>query len=153
MYSFATSPTDPQVLYAGTVEAIYKSTDGGESWRTLEGLRGGITIFALLVDPADASRIYAGTTDGFYRSLDGGETWTPRRDGMGEVTITALAGEPGGTVLYAGTEHRGLFRSIDAGEHWRPWGFEDTSVYAIVFDEATGISWAGTEEGVFRWKP
>jgi hypothetical protein len=61
--------------------------------------------------------------------------------------------EPGAGVLYAGTEHWGLLRSTDAGEHWTSWGLEDTSVYAIVIDEDTGVLRVGTEYGVFRWQP
>jgi photosystem II stability/assembly factor-like uncharacterized protein len=153
VYSFAVSPDDPQLLLAGTVEAIYRSTDRGESWRMAEGLREQITTFSLLSDPADSSILYAGTTDGVYRSTDGGQTWTPRRAGMGEITVTTLAAEPGTGALYAGTEHRGLWRSGDGGQLWTAWGLENNSVYALVVDEATGAVWVATDEGVFKGQP
>jgi len=154
VYSFVIDPTNPQVLYAGTVEAIYKSTDGGESWRRLEGTRDGITTFAVVIDRADPLLIYAGTTDGIYKSADGGETWASTREGMGRVTVTSLVLDPTAPgTLYAGTEHQGLFCSADAGEHWVPWGLAGMSIYAIVVDEMEAGIWVGTENGVFRWEP
>jgi photosystem II stability/assembly factor-like uncharacterized protein len=152
VYSFAVSPTDHQMLLAGTVEALYRSADGGESWRAVEGLREEITTFALLFDATDPSIVYAGTTDGVYRSIDEGKTWAARKEGMGEVTVNALATDPDSAAVYAGTEHRGLFRCNDADQIWTAWGLQGTSVYAVVIDQATGILWAATDEGVFRWQ-
>jgi len=154
VYSFCIDPTNPDVLYAGTVEAIYKSTDRGESWQGLQALPSGITAFALVIDPADHLLVYAGTTDGVYKSTDGGETWRAVREGMGYVTVTSLALDPTAPgTLYAGSEHQGLFRSTDRGDHWVPWGLAEMSIYAVVIDETTGRMWLGTEEGVFRSEP
>jgi photosystem II stability/assembly factor-like uncharacterized protein len=93
-------PENPDVLYAATFQrrrhiwgymaggpgsGIYKSTDGGESWRELHGgLPGGdIGKIGLAVTPADPSLVYAtieaGDGDqGFYRSTDKGEGWVKR---------------------------------------------------------------------------
>ena len=93
-------PSNPDVLYAaayqrrrhvwahlagGPESGIFKSTDGGESWRKVEvGLpEGDIGKIGLAVTPADPDLVYAtieadGQDRGFYRSTDKGESWEKR---------------------------------------------------------------------------
>lgn len=88
MGAIAVDPTNPAILYAGTGElssnvdaytgaGIFKSTDGGDSWRAV-GLTNVGAFSRIVVRPDNGSVIYAGATknnDGFYRSDDGGVTW------------------------------------------------------------------------------
>jgi photosystem II stability/assembly factor-like uncharacterized protein len=94
----AMDATNPRILYAAfwqvyrtpwTIEsggpgsAIYKTTDGGDTWKKLseglpEGIRGKMTV---AVSPRTPSRVFAmveaqGDKGGLYRSDDGGEKWT-----------------------------------------------------------------------------
>ena len=149
VHAFAQHPDDPYTLFAGTVEEIYRSDDGGTSWViTNQGMRPGITTFAFAFDKQRPERLYAGTTAGIYRSESKGDQWTLITDETLNVTINALAVHPTQTaVLVAGTEHHGLHLSTDAGEHWSPLGFDGTSVYAVLID-AQGL-WVGTEKGIF----
>jgi len=93
-------PRDPNVLVAaahqrrrhvwtyisgGPESAIYKSTDGGETWRKITtGLPGGdIGRIGLAISPVNPDVLYAiveaaGDTGGFFRSTDRGETWNKR---------------------------------------------------------------------------
>ncbi len=91
----AYDPVDPDVLYAGMWDfrrepdffrsggpgsGIYKSTDGGDSWRRLsEGLPSSdLGRIAIAVAASDPSRVYAmveSKDTGIYRSDDHGETW------------------------------------------------------------------------------
>jgi hypothetical protein len=52
---------------------IFRSSDGGRSWRT-SGLEGQ-AVRALAMAPSDADILVAGTLDGVYRSNDDGKTW------------------------------------------------------------------------------
>ena len=93
-------PENPDVIYAaayqrrrhtwsllagGPNSGIYKSSDGGESWRKITtGLpKGDMGKIGLAVTPADPSLVYAtieaeGGEKGFYRSTDKGESWEHR---------------------------------------------------------------------------
>src|SRR6185369_11477597 len=66
-----------------TGDGIYKSTDGGKTWRHL-GLRNAQQIGAILVHPRDPNLVYvaalghpygANEERGVFRSSDGGERW------------------------------------------------------------------------------
>ncbi len=90
-------PSNPDVVFAtmweqrqgpwenaaweGTNGGIFKSTDGGATWKQLtQGLPPGLVNAELAIAPTDSRRLYA-TVDagrentGLYRSDDGGETW------------------------------------------------------------------------------
>jgi ligand-binding sensor domain-containing protein len=132
------------------VEAVYRSTDRGETWQANPFTDRPLTTFALLIDTAMPQVVLAGTTLGIYRSEDSGQTWQPNGHDSLDVTVASLVPSPAEpSALYAGTEHRGLFRSTDDGEYWQPWGLQDTSVYAILADR-TGTLWLGTGQGVFK---
>jgi len=95
-------PRDPKVLYAsayqrrrhvwtlvngGPESAIYKSTDGGDSWRKLTNGLPEVDLGRIGLDiaPANPDVLYAiveaaDDQSGFYRSTDRGETWEKRSD-------------------------------------------------------------------------
>jgi photosystem II stability/assembly factor-like uncharacterized protein len=143
-------PSARQVLYAGTVEAVYRSIDGGETWQASPLTNRALTTLALIAHPTKSRVAFAGTTEGVYRSDDSGQSWQAIGHESLKATVTALvadATEP--HALYAGTEHHGLFRSINDGKHWQPWGLDGASVYAILV-ESTGVIWLGTDHGIFK---
>jgi len=94
--AIAASPSNPNVVYAGTGDAsgwsftpgkgVYKTTDAGRTWRNM-GLEQTRYITAIIVDPANPDIVLAGalgaaqsggpanTARGVYRSVDGGTTW------------------------------------------------------------------------------
>ncbi len=64
-------------------DGIYKSTDGGKTWRNI-GLRDAQQIGSVIVDPRDPNRVFVAALGhpygpnperGVFRSLDGGATW------------------------------------------------------------------------------
>ncbi len=92
--ALAVTPSDPNVIYAGTGESdirsdlasgdgVYKSSDGGKTWQNC-GLKETRQISRIVVDPADANRVFVAalghaygpnTERGIFRSTDGGQTW------------------------------------------------------------------------------
>jgi BNR/Asp-box repeat len=83
------SLTDPDTVYAGVEDAaIFRSTDGGQTWQELPGLRthasasswqpgaGGMCLHTILLDPGRPGRMFiAISAAGVFRSDDAGETW------------------------------------------------------------------------------
>ena len=71
---FAVSPADPKVMYVAMRDGLFKSTDAGETWKTLgKGLK---NLAAVAVNPRKPNEVYVSTADGvIFRSTDGGMTW------------------------------------------------------------------------------
>jgi photosystem II stability/assembly factor-like uncharacterized protein len=85
--SIAIDPHYPQTLYAGTFSSgprqigggVFKSTNGGRSWKAAGALPRPGYVLALALDPQSPRTIYAGTTRSgggeAYKSTDGGRNW------------------------------------------------------------------------------
>ena len=138
-------PGDPSVLYAATVEGLFKSNDGAESWRRLPGTFRRI-YWTVAVDPTAPSTIYAiyhkenAVPPGrLQRSDDGGATWvnlsdagSPRIYGYEAFVWFDVTATP--STVYAWGVKGGdwhVYRSVDRGETWTrdpaeqqspPWG-------------------------------
>jgi photosystem II stability/assembly factor-like uncharacterized protein len=89
------SLSDPNTVYAGVEDAaMFRTTDGGQSWHELAGLRaekgsawspgaGGMGLHTILIDPTNPKRIYiAISAAGAFRTDDGGKTWKAINRGL-----------------------------------------------------------------------
>lgn len=150
---------DPDTVYAGVEDAaLFRSDDGGGSWRELPGLRGhgsgpawqpgagGLCLHTILLDPSDAQRIYAAiSAAGAFRSDDAGATWKPINRGLHSLYIPDPNAEVGHCVhrialhrdrpqtLYM-QKHWDVLRSDDAGESWREVSGNLPSDFGFVID-------------------
>ena len=151
--TLAIAPSNPRVIFVGSGEGlqrpdlsvgdgIYKSDDGGATWRH-SGLRDGQQIAALLVDPHNPQRVFAAVLGhpygpnserGVFRSLDGGAHWSKvlyRDENTGAVDLAFDPHNPRTVyaVLWAARQGpwenghfegqgSGLFRSTDGGDTW-----------------------------------
>ena len=119
IYSLAISPSNPQIMYAGTEPGeIYRSSNGGNSWDcvSLDDFFGyGVT--ALAVHPSNPSIAFAGGNLGVFKTTDAGTNWTnvlpDNQLGVNEIWVDPAQG----SVVLAATE-KGLYRSTDAGSNW-----------------------------------
>src|SRR5258708_6309954 len=89
------SLTDPNTVYAGAEDAaLFKTVDGGKTWKELPGLRsakshlwqpgaGGMGPHTIVLDPSNPQRIFiAISAAGAFRTDDGGSTWKPATRGL-----------------------------------------------------------------------
>lgn len=138
VFSVVGSP-DGTRLYAGTHPAhLYVSTDGGETWRELEGFqalpsrdgwhtprhRNEAHVRSLGVHPEVPERVIAGVeVGGVHISEDDGETWSERRDGLQTERGDDLQYDVHHVLVLGSDEYvvscgGGLYRTHDAGRSW-----------------------------------
>ena len=120
---------------------VFKSSDGGKSWRKTLYVNDLTGCADLVADPRNPNKLYAamweyrrwpwffksgGVGSGLYVSNDGGETWERRteKDGLpeGELGRLGLAvSHSNPEVVYALVEAKenALYKSTDAGKTWR----------------------------------
>jgi photosystem II stability/assembly factor-like uncharacterized protein len=147
-------PTNPDVALAAALgnpwakspdRGVYKTTDGGKTWKHVLFTSDSVGGIDLDFNPADPDEIYAtmwraerkpwtiisgmeasGREDGIWKSTDGGETWRIVTAGLptgliGKIDLAVTPADP--NRIYAVVEttdpHEGLYRSDDRGETWR----------------------------------
>ena len=124
--TLAIDPTNPDILYAGGWGNVFKSTDGGGTWKdvTTEPWN---RVSAVAVDPAHHRIVYAGSNRGVAKTLDGGRTWRMVNTGLydkvtrgryGEGVASLVIDAHNTQTVYA-TKQGALFRTTDGGAHWR----------------------------------
>ncbi len=92
-------------FYAGTRDALYASTDGGNRWHRVPNFRNPESISGIVII---ADRIYVGTLNtGVWYSDDDANSWLQVNDGFGPESVRALSGI--GTTLIAGSQNQ-IFR-------------------------------------------
>ena len=143
VWHFEPSLDDPDTVYAGIEDAaLFRSSDGGQTWNELSGLRrhrtgpgwhpgaGGMCLHTILLDPSDRKRMFVAiSAAGAFRSLDAGETWEPINRGLRSEYIPDPDAEIGHcvhriarhraqpNVLYM-QKHWDVMRSDDGGANW-----------------------------------
>ncbi len=125
----------------GGQRGLYKSTDGGKTYRRVLGNDQWTGVTDVIIDPRNPNTLYAATWDrhrtvaaymgggpgtGIHRSYDGGETWEELTNGlpqsnMGKMGLAISYQKP--DVIYAAIEldkrSGGVFRSEDQGSTWK----------------------------------
>jgi photosystem II stability/assembly factor-like uncharacterized protein len=153
--SLVFDPTTPTTLYAATdYGGVYKSEDGGTTWRYLRGSRELEEGF-LAIAPTTPATLYV-YGRGVYKSADGGETWRAVNRGLGLIWVSALSIDPTNPrVVFAGTRN-GVYKSTDGGESWRAVNRglelgEGNWVSALSVDPTNPrVVFAGTRNGVYK---
>ncbi len=151
----AVAQSNPEVIYAGSGEGlqrpdlsvgngIYKSVDGGKTWKNM-GLGNGMQVGGLAVDPTNENRVFAAilghpyaanTERGVYRTVDGGKSWSKVLyvdENTGAMQVTIDPANP--NVIYADLwaarmapwengyfsipGNCGLYKSTDGGTTWK----------------------------------
>ncbi|MFQ5740763.1 MAG: hypothetical protein ACE5JX_17305 [Acidobacteriota bacterium] len=139
------------IIYAGTASGgLWKSTNGGTSWKPIFEHEGSASIGSVALDPLNSDVIWVGTGegnprnsqnvgDGIYKSFDGGASWThlglEKTEHIHRILIdphhtdTVYAAALGAT--WGENEERGVFKTDDGGKSWKK---------VLYVDEKTGAA-------------
>ena len=137
------SLADANTVYAGVEDAaLFRSTDGGQNWHELPGLRGhgtgpkwqpgagGMCLHTVILDPSNPDRIYiAISAAGAFRTDNGGKSWKPINKGLYSKYIPDPTAEIGHCVHHIAMnptrpgvlfmqKHWDVMRSDNAGDQW-----------------------------------
>lgn len=153
------SLTDPDTVYAGVEDAaLFRTTDGGQSWHELAGLRGhssgpkwspgagGMGLHTILLDHKNPGRMYiAISSAGVFRTDDGGTSWKPINQGLRSEYIPDPNAEVGHCVhriamhperpeVLFMQKHWDVMRTDNAGESWHEVSGNLPSDFGFVVD-------------------
>ncbi|MEM6795595.1 MAG: glycosyl hydrolase [Acidobacteriota bacterium] len=141
-------PEDPETVYVCALGAlfadheergVYKTTDGGESWKQVLAVDSATGCADLDLDPQEPDIVYAamwqvrrwayffesgGPGSGLFRSRDGGETWEELRNGLpegdlGRIAVAVSPSRPNVVYATVEAEENALYRSDDLGASFR----------------------------------
>ncbi len=161
--ALAVDPLNPRIVYLGIDGdptdgkqggGIFKSTDGGYTWKQLPNQPGSRRVYyGLAIDPTNPRRIIWGASGkggGVYVSEDGGDSWTHtlKQDAWIFNVHATADGE-----LYVGGKD--LWRSADQGKTWKKLtSLTGRSVVGIEVDPRdpktiwiSAVTWDGSSNG------
>ena len=138
-------PVVSGVIFIGTQEGVYKSTNSGNSWAVAnEGLVYG-KVLDLAMNPITPTIIYAATWggEGVQKTINGGDSWQPPQGPLYPLIRSLAIDATDTNIIYAGSgnwEAYGgwVFKSQDGGITWTETSPEFTNALAIVVDREAG---------------
>ncbi len=159
VWHFEPSLDDPDTVYAGVEDAaLFRTTDGGQTWHELAGLRGhgsgsrwqpgagGMGLHTILLDPNHTNRMFiAISAAGAFRSDDAGTSWRPINRGLNskflpEPTadvghcVHRIAMHPARPDVLFMQKHWDVMRTDNGGDSWQEISGNLPSDFGFVID-------------------
>jgi len=157
VHALAQAPSDSHILYAGTLEGVFRSSDGGATWTQISPPDSHEIheIESLAVDPGNPDTVYAGTWHLPWKTSDGGKTWRNIKQGLivdSDVFSIIVDPEHSHTVYLSACS--GIYKSENAGTLFRKiQGIptEARRTRSLMQDpEKREVVYAGTTEGLYK---
>ncbi|MGD0829357.1 MAG: transcriptional regulator, partial [Terracidiphilus sp.] len=155
--AFAQAPSDPAILFAGTLEGVFRSVDGGLTWSLISppGSQEIHEVESLAIDPTDPGVIYAGTWHLPWKTSDGGKNWHNIKQGViDDSDVFSIIIDPARPTFVFASACSGIYKSVNAGELFkRIQGIPSTARRTRVLKQDPSnpdIVYAGTTEGLYK---
>ena len=125
VFALSVYPLDPDILFVGRRDGLWKSKDGGRSWGALPYPAS--VPLSVAIPKSQPDTLYLATARrGVYKSDNGGYQWTQVSEGLPEARaggrpeeIRTLAVDPlDPDVVYAALARHGIYRTADGGASW-----------------------------------
>lgn len=148
--AIAVSRDNPDLAFAGSARAIYRTVNGGRDWQVVLNLRGSNrSVNHLSFDRRNGDLVYAATDDGLYRLVDGSSlAWERVFRGIGEQENTCAFALAEDGLILLGTS-AGLFISRDRGISWGKAGGKLGLSYISSLDKQGDNLFAATQDSLF----
>ena len=152
--ALAIDPSNQRKIFAGSVDGIYTSLDGGKSWAKANGAMkdAEVTVLGLAIDLSNPDLVYAATLDrALLKSGDGGTTWSGMELPGGGGIVSAVAVHPfDSNILYAGTPDA-VYKTKNGGAAWEKVASQPRIAESIAVDPVNpDVVYLGTSAGVFK---
>ncbi len=121
IHSMEQSPKNPDLIFVGTTDGIWKSENSGDDWKKIESsTMPDTTIDSIAIDPRDDNTIYAGTWWRAYKTTDGGKNWRLIKNGMiDDSDVFAITLDPRNPDHIIASACSGIYESFNQGELWK----------------------------------
>ena len=155
--AFAQAPSDPRMLFAGTLTGVFRSSDAGASWKLISppGSREIHEVESLAIDPVNSDVIYAGTWHLPWKTTNGGKTWRNIKNGViDDSDVFSIIIDPERPKIVFASACSGIYKSENAAELFKKiQGIPSTARRTRVLKqdpENRNVVYAGTTEGLYK---
>jgi photosystem II stability/assembly factor-like uncharacterized protein len=155
--AFAQAPSDPRILFAGTLTGVFRSRDAGVSWKLISppGSREIHEVESLAIDPENPEVVYAGTWHLPWKTTNGGKSWRNIKNGIiDDSDVFSIIIDPVKQKTVFASACSGIYKSENAaGQFKKIQGIPSTARRTRVLKQDPGdhnVVYAGTTEGLYK---
>ncbi|MBW8747009.1 MAG: hypothetical protein JF584_05550 [Acidobacteria bacterium] len=155
--SLSASPSSPKTLVAGTLDGIFKSSDGGQNWKQISpaGSTEIHEVESIAIDPKNPNTIYAGTWHLPWKTTDGGVNWKNIKDGIiDDSDVFSIIVHPKTPSIVYASACSGIYKSENSGDRFtKVQGIPSSARRTRVLmqdPKHLDTVFAGTTEGLWR---
>jgi photosystem II stability/assembly factor-like uncharacterized protein len=155
--AFTQAPSNPKLLFAGTLDGVFRSTDAGATWKLISpaGSSEIHEVESVAVDPVDSNTVYAGTWHLPWKTTDGGKNWHSIKQGMiDDSDVFSIIVDPARPSTIFLSACSGIYKSETFGELFHKiQGIPSTArrTRVLMQDPVNhDVVYAGTTEGLYK---
>jgi len=154
--SVAADVNNPQLIFAGSEKRVYRSQDGGRSWKQVFAAKGDNSVRFIYLSPFKSGEIYLATDRGVERSLDGGDDWDLFFSGIGDkgkLAFCVAAGPLNPRAIWIGTVD-GLYVTDPKGGAVKLAGIPDAPIHAVLLggSHENSVCLVAADKGIYKSK-